>query len=123
GIVVGKLGTGPVARHELVAALTEFSGTETPEKILDLDRLLIRAAEWRASGHTIVFTNGCFDILHVGHITLLEDCRRFGSKVVVGINTDASVSRLKGPSRPIVGERERARILAALAATDAIVLF
>ena len=123
GIVVGKLGTIPIARHELVAALTEFSGTETPEKILDLDRLLVRAAEWRTSGHAIVFTNGCFDILHVGHITLLEDCRRFGAKVVVGINSDASVSRLKGPGRPIVGERERARILAALAATDAVVIF
>ncbi len=123
GIVVGKLGTVPVARHELVAALTEFSGTETREKVLDLPRLLVRAAEWRASGHTIVFTNGCFDILHVGHISLLEDCRRFGGKVVVGMNSDASVSRLKGPERPIVGERERARILAALAATDAVVVF
>ncbi len=123
GIVVGKLGTVPVARHELAAALTEFSGTETREKILDLDRLLVRAAEWRASGHTIVFTNGCFDILHVGHIALLEECRRFGDKVVVGINTDASVSRLKGPDRPVVGERERARILAALSATDAIATF
>ncbi len=123
GIVVGKLGTIPIARHELAAALTEFSGTETREKILDLDRLLVRAAEWRASGDTIVFTNGCFDILHVGHIALLEDCRRFGDKVVLGINSDASVSRLKGPGRPIVGERERARILAALAATDALVTF
>jgi D-beta-D-heptose 7-phosphate kinase / D-beta-D-heptose 1-phosphate adenosyltransferase len=123
GIVVGKLGTVPITRHELVAALTEFPGTETPEKILDLDRLLVRAAEWRASGATIVFTNGCFDILHVGHIALLEDCRRFGGKVVIGINSDASVSRLKGPGRPIVGERERARILAALAATDAVVTF
>lgn len=123
GIVVGKLGTVPIERHELVAALTEFSGTESQEKSLDLDRLLVRAAEWRASGHTIVFTNGCFDILHVGHITLLEACRCFGSKVVVGINSDVSVRGLKGPGRPIVGERERARILAALAATDAVVVF
>ena len=123
GIVVGKLGTVPIARHELAAALTESPGTETPEKIVELDRLLVRAAEWRASGHTIVFTNGCFDILHVGHIALLEDCRRFGNKVVVGINSDASVSRLKGLGRPIVGEHERARILAALAATDAVVIF
>src|SRR6202140_5101488 len=82
-----------------------------------------RAAEWRASGETIVFTNGCFDLLHVGHITLLEDCRRFGSKLILGLNTDASVSRLKGPTRPIVGERERARVMAALAAVDAVVLF
>jgi D-beta-D-heptose 7-phosphate kinase/D-beta-D-heptose 1-phosphate adenosyltransferase len=123
GIVVGKLGTVPIARHELAAALTEFSGTETREKILDLERLRVRVAEWRASGHAIVFTNGCFDILHVGHIALLEECRRFGDKVVVGMNSDASVSSLKGSGRPVVGERERARILAALSATDAIVTF
>jgi D-beta-D-heptose 7-phosphate kinase / D-beta-D-heptose 1-phosphate adenosyltransferase len=123
GVVVSKFGTVPIARHELIAALTEFSGTETPEKTLDLARMVVRASEWRASGHTIVFTNGCFDILHVGHITLLEDCRRFGSKVVVGINSDASVSSLKGPTRPVVAERERARILAALSATDAVVVF
>jgi D-beta-D-heptose 7-phosphate kinase / D-beta-D-heptose 1-phosphate adenosyltransferase len=123
GMVVGKSGTVPVARDELVAALTAFSGTEAREKILAIDRLLVRAAEWRTSGHTIVFTNGCFDILHAGHIALLEDCRQFGDKVVVGINSDRSVSRLKGPDRPVVGERERARILAALSATDAIVTF
>ena len=83
----------------------------------------VRVAEWRASGETIVFTNGCFDLLHVGHITLLEDCRRFGSKLVLGLNTDMSVSRLKGPLRPIVGEQERARVMSALAAVDAVVLF
>ncbi len=123
GIVVGKLGTVPIARHELVAALTDFAGTASEEKALPLPQLLVRVAEWRAAGHTIVFTNGCFDILHVGHVTLLETCRRFGGKVVVGINSDASVRGLKGPARPVVGERERARMLAALAATDAVVVF
>jgi D-beta-D-heptose 7-phosphate kinase/D-beta-D-heptose 1-phosphate adenosyltransferase len=123
GIVVVKLGTVPIASHELVAALTEFSGTESQEKALDLNQLKVRVAEWRAAGHKIVFTNGCFDILHVGRITLLETCRRFGDKIVVGINSDASVSRLKGPTRPVVGERERARLLAALAATDAVIVF
>jgi D-beta-D-heptose 7-phosphate kinase / D-beta-D-heptose 1-phosphate adenosyltransferase len=123
GIVVGKVGTVPIASHELVAALTPSSGLSAGEKILDLDRLKLRVAEWRASGQTIVFTNGCFDLLHVGHISLLEDCHRFGSKLVLGLNTDASVCRLKGPSRPIVGERERARVMAALAAVDAVVLF
>ncbi len=123
GIVVGKVGTVPIAAHELVAALTPSSGITSGEKVLDLDRVTHRVAEWRAAGETIVFTNGCFDLLHVGHITLLEDCRRFGSKLVLGLNTDASVSRLKGPSRPIVGERERARVMSALAAVDAVVLF
>ena len=77
-------------------------------------------AEWRANGDRIVFTNGCFDILHVGHITLLEQCREFGDKVVIGLNSDASVKGLKGPTRPLVGEQERARVLAALGSTDAV---
>jgi D-beta-D-heptose 7-phosphate kinase / D-beta-D-heptose 1-phosphate adenosyltransferase len=123
GIVVGKVGTVPIAQHELIAALTRSSSVTAGEKILDRDRMALRAAEWRAAGETIVFTNGCFDLLHVGHITLLEDCRRFGSKLVLGLNADASVCRLKGPTRPIVAERERARVMAALAAVDAVVLF
>jgi D-beta-D-heptose 7-phosphate kinase/D-beta-D-heptose 1-phosphate adenosyltransferase len=123
GIVVGKMGTVPIAQHELIAALTPSTNLTAGEKILDRERVLKRVAEWRASGETIVFTNGCFDLLHVGHITLLEDCRRFGTKLILGLNTDASVSRLKGPTRPIVGERERARVMAALAAVDAVVLF
>ena len=123
GIVVGKMGTVPIAGHELVSALTPSSGVTAGEKVLDLEHAKQRVAEWRASGETIVFTNGCFDLLHIGHITLLEDCRRFGSKLVLGLNSDASVCRLKGPTRPIVGERERARVMAALAAVDAVVLF
>jgi len=123
GIVVAKIGTVPIEKHELIAALTPSSGILSAEKILDFDGVQRRVAEWRASGETVVFTNGCFDLLHVGHITLLEDCRRFGSKLVLGLNTDASVSRLKGPTRPIVGEKERARVMSALAAVDAVVLF
>jgi D-beta-D-heptose 7-phosphate kinase/D-beta-D-heptose 1-phosphate adenosyltransferase len=123
GIVVGKVGTVPIAAVELVSELTPSSGVTAQEKILDLDRASLRVAEWRSSGETIVFTNGCFDLLHVGHITLLEDCRRFGSRLVLGLNADSSICRLKGPSRPIVGERERARVMAALAAVDLVVLF
>jgi len=122
-IVVGKRGTVPIHAEELVAQLTQSTSTRAVEKMLDLERLKLRVAEWRAVGETVVFTNGCFDILHVGHITLLEQCRQFGSKLIVGMNTDASVCALKGPTRPIVGERERAQIMAALAATDAVVLF
>jgi D-beta-D-heptose 7-phosphate kinase/D-beta-D-heptose 1-phosphate adenosyltransferase len=123
GIIVGKMGTVPIAQHELISALTPSSGITAGEKILDFDRVQRRVAEWRASGETVVFTNGCFDLLHVGHITLLEDCRRYGSKLVLGLNSDASVCRLKGPTRPIVGEHERARVMAALAVVDAVVLF
>jgi D-beta-D-heptose 7-phosphate kinase / D-beta-D-heptose 1-phosphate adenosyltransferase len=123
GIVVAKTGTAPISRNELVAKFTASTQMKGPDKILDLQHLLVRLAEWRANGDRIVFTNGCFDILHVGHITLLEQCREFGDKVVIGVNSDASVKRLKGPTRPVVGERERARILAALGSTDAVVIF
>lgn len=123
GIVVGKTGTVPVTQPELIALLTPSTGIASTEKVLDFERVQLRVSEWRAAGETVVFTNGCFDLLHVGHIALLEDCRRFGSKLVLGLNTDDSVSRLKGPSRPIVGQRERARVMAALAAVDAVVLF
>jgi D-beta-D-heptose 7-phosphate kinase/D-beta-D-heptose 1-phosphate adenosyltransferase len=123
GIVVAKTGTAPISRNELVAQFTASTRMKGPDKILDLDHLLVRLAEWRANGERIVFTNGCFDILHVGHITLLEQCREFGDKVVIGVNSDASVKQLKGPTRPVVGERERARVLAALGSTDAVIIF
>jgi D-beta-D-heptose 7-phosphate kinase/D-beta-D-heptose 1-phosphate adenosyltransferase len=123
GIVVAKTGTAPISRNELVAEFTDSPQMKGPDKILDLQHLLVRLAEWRANGDRIVFTNGCFDILHVGHITLLEQCREFGDKVVIGLNSDASVKRLKGPTRPLVGEKERARVLAALGSTDAVIIF
>jgi D-beta-D-heptose 7-phosphate kinase/D-beta-D-heptose 1-phosphate adenosyltransferase len=123
GIVVAKTGTSPISRNELVAEFTAAAQIKAPDKILDLEHLLIRIAEWRANGERIVFTNGCFDILHVGHITLLEQCREFGDRVIIGVNSDASVKRLKGPTRPVVGENERARVLAALGATDAVIIF
>ena len=78
---------------------------------------------WRANGELVVFTNGCFDLLHVGHVTYLERARRYGHRLVVGLNTDASVRALKGPERPLIGEDDRARVLAALASVDAVVLF
>jgi len=123
GIVVAKTGTSPISRNELVAAFTASTQMKGPDKILDLEPLLVRLAEWRANGDRIVFTNGCFDILHVGHITLLEQCREFGDKVVIGLNSDASIKGLKGPARPVVGEKERARVLAALGSTDAVIIF
>jgi D-beta-D-heptose 7-phosphate kinase / D-beta-D-heptose 1-phosphate adenosyltransferase len=123
GLVVGKRGTAPVSRNDLVAELTASSPMRGEDKMLDLPQLQIRLAEWRATGHRIVFTNGCFDILHVGHIQLLEQCRQFGDKVVVAVNSDASVQRLKGSTRPVIGQNDRVRVLAALAATDAVVIF
>jgi len=78
---------------------------------------------WRAAKARVVFTNGVFDLLHRGHAEYLEDARALGDRLVVGINTDASVRRLKGPSRPIVGEQDRAALVRALACVDLVVLF
>jgi D-beta-D-heptose 7-phosphate kinase/D-beta-D-heptose 1-phosphate adenosyltransferase len=78
---------------------------------------------WRANGERVVFTNGCFDLIHVGHISVLEQSRRLGDRLIVAINSDESVSCLKGPNRPVVGENERARVLAALASVDAVSIF
>jgi len=80
-------------------------------------------AEHRARGETIVFTNGVFDLLHPGHIKYLQDARALGDALIVGVNSDASVRRNKGPSRPITPENERAEMLAALAVVDAVVIF
>ena len=78
---------------------------------------------WRAQGQRIVFTNGVFDLLHRGHAEYLEEARSLGDRLVVGVNTDASVSRLKGPSRPIVPEAERAELVGALACVDLTIVF
>ncbi len=123
GIVVSKVGTVPVNRDELLVSLMPQIELQAQEKVLSLDALRGRVSAWRSSGQRIVFTNGCFDLLHIGHITLLEEARHEGDRLVVAINSDASVRRLKGETRPIVGERERGRILAALAAVDAVVTF
>lgn len=85
---------------------------------------LIRArAEWKASGKKVVFTNGCYDILHPGHIRLLERSRALGDVLILALNTDSSVQRLKGPSRPILNESQRAEVATALEAVDAVTLF
>lgn len=123
GVVVGKVGTVPVEKHELLAALAPEIALHAEDKVVSRADLVSRVALWKANGQRVVFTNGCFDLLHVGHITLLEQAHRFGDRLIVAINSDASVSGLKGLNRPIVGERERARVLAAMAAVDAVVVF
>jgi D-beta-D-heptose 7-phosphate kinase/D-beta-D-heptose 1-phosphate adenosyltransferase len=123
GIVVGKVGTVPVEKYELLSALSPQIALQAEEKVVSVKDLVRRVHTWRANGEQVSFTNGCFDLLHIGHITVLEQARRTGDRLIVAINSDASVCRLKGPSRPIVGERERARVLAALAAVDAVVVF
>jgi D-beta-D-heptose 7-phosphate kinase/D-beta-D-heptose 1-phosphate adenosyltransferase len=123
GIVVGKAGTVPVERHELLMALAPEVAQHAECKITTRQELAVRVAQWRRNHERVVFTNGCFDLIHIGHITLLEQARRFGDRLIVAINSDASASALKGDGRPIVGQNERARVLAALAAVDAVVIF
>jgi rfaE bifunctional protein nucleotidyltransferase chain/domain len=92
-------------------------------KILLLPDLLRRVAMWRLLSGRVVFTNGCFDLLHLGHVDYLERARHLGDHLIVGLNSDASVRRLKGETRPLQAEYDRARILAALEFVDAVVLF
>lgn len=99
---------------------------KTPDpktKIRTLEQLLALRAEWKRLGRTVVWTNGCFDVLHVGHIRNLQTVAQQGDVVVVGINSDASVRRLKGPTRPVNGQDERAELLAALACVDRVLIF
>ena len=85
--------------------------------------LVEQRARWKREGRTVVFTNGCYDLLHPGHIRLLEQARSLGDVLVLALNADASVRRLKGPTRPLIPETARAELCASLAAVDAVVLF
>ena len=127
GIVVGKLGSQPVLNSELATALQFSDGAAyfpySAAKMSGMDGALARVREWRNAGDKIVFTNGCFDLLHPGHVSLLYRARALGDRLVVGLNTDASVKRLKGPGRPILAEQDRAAILGALACVDLVVHF
>ena len=93
------------------------------EKIFERDALIRRIRELKQAGKTIVFTNGCFDILHPGHIHFLEEARRLGDTLIVGVNSDRSVRELKGPQRPILTELERCRLLAGLESVSHVIVF
>jgi D-glycero-beta-D-manno-heptose 1-phosphate adenylyltransferase len=92
-------------------------------KILDWDALLARRRKYQEDGKTVVWTNGCFDLLHVGHVYNLQAARNLGDVLVLGLNSDSSVTRLKGPARPIIPQSERAEILAALECVDHVIIF
>lgn len=123
GIVVARVGIYPITTGDLIKAISQEQGLEQSEKICQPENLLLKVEQWRQKGQRIVFTNGCFDLLHAGHVTYLEDARRYGDRLIVGLNTDRSVRELKGPARPVIREQDRARVLAALSAVDAVVLF
>jgi D-beta-D-heptose 7-phosphate kinase/D-beta-D-heptose 1-phosphate adenosyltransferase len=123
-VVVGKRGTATVSAAELRARILPAASLAPEEKIVfDWSVLDERLAEWRRAGLHIGFTNGCFDLLHPGHIKLLAEARAACDRLVVGLNGDASVARLKGKGRPMQQVEARAEVLAALEAVDLVVVF
>lgn len=122
GLEVERLGVAPLSRDELLAELAA-GARPTQEKIVTLAELQRHLTRRRQAGQRIVMTNGCFDLLHPGHVQSLAEARRLGDCLVVGLNSDVSVRALKGPSRPVVDQQGRAEMLAALAAVDYVVLF
>jgi D-beta-D-heptose 7-phosphate kinase / D-beta-D-heptose 1-phosphate adenosyltransferase len=123
GIAVSKVGTYQVKRKEVLKAWQD-GGTSTDEdRIFSWEEAEKMVRLWQARGETVVFTNGCFDILHRGHLTYLAQAAELGAHLLIGLNSDASVKRLKGEERPVNGEKDRAFMLAALRMVDGVVLF
>lgn len=121
-VVVGKVGTSTVSAEEILEEVGHrHLGAEG--KIRDRDALARVLEEKRRQGKTVAFTNGCFDLLHAGHVKYLQKARRLGDLLVLGLNSDDSIRRLKGPKRPLIRQEERAHILAALDCIDYVVLF
>ena len=123
GIVVGKVGTAVAYSGDVAAALhhQDLSGAEA--KVMAIGPALDRVRVWRQQGSRVGFTNGCFDLLHPGHVMLLAKARQRCDRLVVGLNSDASTGRLKGDGRPVQGEAARAVVLASLASVDMVVVF
>jgi D-beta-D-heptose 7-phosphate kinase/D-beta-D-heptose 1-phosphate adenosyltransferase len=123
GIVVGKYGTATVTAGEIVATLEQFERGTGASKNFTFESVEQLVSRWRELGLKIAFTNGCFDLLHPGHVSLLEQARDSADRLVVGLNADVSVRRLKGPGRPVQSEVARATVLASLKTVDAVVIF
>jgi D-beta-D-heptose 7-phosphate kinase/D-beta-D-heptose 1-phosphate adenosyltransferase len=119
GIAVGEIGAIAVSSARIAGELSGIASS----KLLSRAELPMRVKRWRDSGQRIVFTNGCFDLLHPGHLSLLNFAKSQGDILVLAINGDASVRRLKGAGRPVVSEQDRAAMLGALACVDAVTIF
>jgi D-beta-D-heptose 7-phosphate kinase / D-beta-D-heptose 1-phosphate adenosyltransferase len=122
GIVVGKIGTASVQARELIDTLIDRDQAQA-RKLVPLPSALDQVARWRKSGLKVGFTNGVFDLLHPGHISLLQQARAACDRLIVGLNSDASTARLKGPGRPVNPESARGAVLASVAAVDLVVVF
>ena len=123
GIVVGKQGTATASPDEILARLRNEEDSGTAESNYTLERTRLLLSHWRRLGLRIAFTNGCFDMLHPGHVSLLSQARQAADRLIVGLNSDRSIKRLKGPGRPIQNAGARAMVLSALKAVDAVVIF
>lgn len=124
GIVVSKVGTYPIHRSELLKVWQEWHPNRwAPYKPLSWEETAKKIRQWQQQGETVVFTNGCFDILHRGHVLYLQQAAMLGQHLVIGLNSDASVRRLKGETRPLVKEEDRAVLLSALGCVDEVVIF
>lgn len=123
GLVVAKVGTAVVHPEELLTALHHQDLETHEQKIVSWQKAQDRIQKWKRRGSRIVFTNGCFDLLHPGHIALLRQAKKAGDRLIIGLNADSSVQRLKGPTRPIQQEAARALILSSLESVDLVVLF
>lgn len=123
GVACSKPGTATISMAEFLNAARDKLPQDSHQRVLAIEDAANVAALAREAGRKVVFTNGCFDILHAGHVRLLQQARAFGDMLVVGLNSDASVSRLKGPTRPVQQEEDRAEILQALACVDFVVVF
>jgi D-beta-D-heptose 7-phosphate kinase/D-beta-D-heptose 1-phosphate adenosyltransferase len=123
GIVVGKLGTAVAYPGEILRAHHATDLLAAEAKVVDAAGMCEQASRWRRAGLTVGFTNGCFDLLHPGHVSLLRQARAACDRLVVGLNSDASTRRLKGDGRPVQAEAARAAVLASLADTDLVVVF
>jgi D-beta-D-heptose 7-phosphate kinase/D-beta-D-heptose 1-phosphate adenosyltransferase len=123
GIVVGKYGTATASPDEILARLRSEEDSGASESSFTLERAQLLVARWRRLGSRVAFTNGCFDMLHPGHVSLLNQAKRAADRLVVGLNSDKSVRRLKGAGRPVQNAGARAMVLSSLKAVDAVVIF
>lgn len=123
GVVVGKLGSATATLNEIIEYESSLNKSTSDSHIKTLEEIELLSDELKKRGKKIVFTNGCFDIIHVGHVKYLEEAKSYGDVLILGLNSDESVSRLKGPSRPVNNEDDRAYILASLEAVDYVVKF
>ncbi len=122
GLQIEHLGVVGISRDALLAERPPET-TSTEDKLVSLDQMAKLSQDYRLAGKKVVFTNGCFDLLHIGHVTYLQQAAALGDVLIVAVNSDASVSRLKGPDRPVIGQQDRAALLSALACVDHVLIF